>query len=327
MNDPNKGPLDWLTLSNIMESGIPTVHRIAIGTGSRSLDVFVENSGSRVGLQFADETGDALPGSPMSEIVVQRVTREGEPLVLVYTDNTDLKPSFFAFINLVAERMKQSDDSVPVAIWTTLDQWKQLVSSQAILGIEKQHGLWGELWMLDRLIIGSDGDAIHAWTGPFIQPHDFRQGTFEFEVKTTTGNRRIHTINGSEQLVPSPGHTLYIISIRVGKAGSGSGKRLVDWVNSISQKLNGAQSVKFEEGLTGYGYRHEHSPYYHQNLQLASETFMVPVSDDIPRITRANLEKILGNQSHRVSDVHYDLDVEGLGFPDGSDEFLSVLTG
>jgi len=325
MNDSNEGPLDWLTLSKIIDSGIPTVHRIGIGTGARSLDVFVDNFGSRVGLQFDEQTGDVLPGSPMSEIVVERVTREGKPLVQVYTDNIELKPSFLAFINLVTERMQQSDDIPSIAISTTLDQWKQLVSSQSILSIERQHGLWGELWMLDRLITSSDADAIDAWTGPFGQTHDFRKGTCEFEVKTTIGNQRIHTINGSEQLVPSPGHTLYIVSIQVGMAGSGSGKKLLDWVNSISQTLTGKQSVKFEEGLTKYGYRHEHSQYYYHNLQLASETFIVPVSDEIPRITGASLEKTLGSQSHRVSDVHYRLDVQGLGFPDGSDEFLSVI--
>ena len=41
------------------------------------------------------------------------------------------------------ELMQQSDDITPVAVWTTLDQWKQLVSPQSILGITRQHGLWG----------------------------------------------------------------------------------------------------------------------------------------------------------------------------------------
>jgi hypothetical protein len=91
-----------------------------------------------------------------------------------------------------------------LALESSLALWRALLQTSALLSEEKQVGLAGELWLLERLLRGLGPRALDAWVGPGGQSHDFRLGDFEFEVKATSGTRRVHMINGLNQSLGTP---------------------------------------------------------------------------------------------------------------------------
>ena len=53
---------------------------------------------------------------------------------------------------------------------------------------------------------------------------------------------------------------------------------------------------------------------------------MILVEDGVPRLTSASLLALAsGFAPHRISTVTYDIDVSGLGVPDGSEQFLAII--
>lgn len=82
-------------------------------------------------------------------------------------------------------------------------------------------GLIGELLVLSRLC-EEDVDALHAWTGPDAERHDFRRAGHAIEVKTSLrADRKVVSIHGIEQLsAPSDG-TLVLFHVRIERTANG----------------------------------------------------------------------------------------------------------
>jgi hypothetical protein len=146
-------------------------------------------------------------------------------------------------------------------------------------------------------------------------------------VKTTSSARRIHTINGISQLLPSPNCSLYILSCRLVDAGSG-GETLPDLVSTVRAKLaeDSISLAQFNDGLIASQYRDVAANHYPRRRKFADPPVLVPIEDGCPRLTReifALLPKSYA--SDRVVSVTYDVDLTGLGFIDGTLEFHAVL--
>jgi hypothetical protein len=169
--------------------------------------------------------------------------------------------------------------------------------------------------------------ALQAWTGPRRQSHDFRLADGEFEVKTTSGSGRVHTINGLGQLVPSVGFDLYVVSLQVTHAGSG-GATLAEAVEQIVAELGHGSDAEriFFELLTLSGYRPADAPRYPRRRRLLGPPLLVPVVDGCPRLTPEAIAVLpAAFAAERIRDVTYRIDLHGLGVPDGDPRFLEVL--
>ncbi|MBK6456063.1 MAG: PD-(D/E)XK motif protein [Gemmatimonadetes bacterium] len=110
--------------------------------------------------------------------------------------------------------------------------FSHLFEQTPLLSTERQIGLLGELLFLERLMSRIGSDAVDAWMGPLAEPHDFRVGSREYEIKTTTASHRVHTVHGTEQLVPSLGCSLSVISILVGPPGTAKARHCQKKLNS-----------------------------------------------------------------------------------------------
>jgi hypothetical protein len=169
--------------------------------------------------------------------------------------------------------------------------------------------------------------ALQAWTGPRRQSHDFRLANSEIEVKTTSGPGRVHTVNGLDQLVPSVGFDLFIVSLQITHAGSG-GATLEDAVDRIAAELRAEPEVErvFFELLAQSGYRVQDAPRYQRRRRLLGPALLVPVVDGCPRLTPEAIAFIAPPfAAERIRDVNYRIDLHGLGVPDGDPRFLGVL--
>jgi len=159
------------------------------------------------------------------------------------------------------------------------------------------------------------------------EPHDFRVQDREFEVKTTVTTQRIHTINGMEQLLPSEGCSLHLVSVLLGPAGTSDGLSLMAIVERLNVSFATAPSrqTEFTAALESIGFRAVDSGHYSRRFALRRPIAVVRVDSTFPSIDRVSIQRLLGPLASRVESLQYDVSVEGLEYEDGTPEFESAL--
>jgi hypothetical protein len=156
---------------------------------------------------------------------------------------------------------------------------------------------------------------VAAWTGPMGEAHDFRIQGCEFEVKTTTGGRRIHSINGLNQAVPSSGSSLSFISIQLAKVGQGEGLTLQDQVGRIEKILetHAELNKSFHSLLSDCSYLDEDAPIYSTKWKLRSAMKLVPVDNAFPKINPEVLKSSMGAAFGFLEEVTYKVSFDAIG--------------
>lgn len=290
--------------------------------GDPAVVIYAESARGAIGLRTPLPVGEAPPDSNVESIDVR--AQGGE--LRIQTSEPELFRPFFAFLLDVGNRV-QLDGQQPVAAFNAaLASWRRMLAGGNVLSDDFQAGLAGELWVLDRLMRGSDPTAVDAWTGPDRDAHDFRLATTELEVKTTSGEHRRHTINRLDQLEPSSGLALHLVSIQVEGAGLADGWSLGDQVDAIRKLVTGHPAAKaFEQKLGDWGWSDRERVHYPRRRRLRTPARLVPVDDECPRLVSGILEPALGSLVHRIDQVTYRLDVESLGVEDGEPNFEAIL--
>lgn len=307
--------------SCFVEDGVPG---IMVVRDTPRVAFFVDADGRRFGGYF--ETDDPAALTPLATVRCAALQVEDRRCL----EFSVAEPSLFrSFYQLLSDLVARVLDGAPVgaAAQALLADWRALLQQAAALSDERQAGLFGELWLLERLIRARGPAAVASWTGPLRAAHDFRTGEGDLEVKTSYGARRVHVINGLSQLTPLEGMPLYLLSLRLQAAGEGGGS-LPEAVAQIRALLATAavQSAGFEQGLNRAGYRDEDADLYPSRRRLADPAILIPIVDGIPRLSRAALASLAPSYvAERIVEVTYRLDVEGLGWPDGAPEFLAVI--
>ena len=124
------------------------------------------------------------------------------------------------------------------AVESIIRNWKSAWQpARALMGRSVQVGLFGELFVLQDLMIPCLGAAaIDLWSGPLSERHDFVAERLRIEVKTTTSkSTRQHEISRLEQLHAPEGCQLLLISIQLEEslAGRHSLATLLDGLNRV----------------------------------------------------------------------------------------------
>lgn len=321
-----QGRPTWEEFSAHLRSPAPVLVRLR---GEPPIDLFVDSKGERVGLRVksAGVTKDSIPDSAFTSLQIGLVRLEEGTHFEVATTIPDLYPYFFAFALSIADGIQVDGATADVALRRSLRDWRALFEQLALLTPKRQLGLLGELWLLDRLVKVHGAGDLDSWTGHKGEAHDFRIGNYEFEVKTTTGEHRNHVISSDSQLIPSPGHDLYVLSLQFA-AGGTDGRSLQDVLDELRLRLAplGVAS-KFEQILEStFQLSSANLAHYSRRMQLRSRPYLIPVTESFPRITHSDVLSLPRPEMIRVSDVRYRVDVEGLGWEDGTSEFLAVLS-
>lgn len=287
--------------------------------------LFYEPGAGRLGLRVPPGVAELIP-SPLAQVSVANRSVGGEAVVEITTRVPILFPYFHAFAISVADRVQFDGLDANTAINECVARWQDLLAQAAVLSPERQLGLVGELWLLHHLIgrLGADR-ALAAWTGPTGAAHDFRFGAEEIEVKTTSGEHRVHMISSDTQLLPSAGCRLHLLSLQFTIAGSDQGRSLGGWVDVIRHRLARSNLARAFEGLltTTYGLDPSDLSRYDAHLKLRTPAYVVPIDEGFPRIVLGDMLDV--NAARRISDVRYRVDVEGLGHAVGSDGFIALL--
>jgi len=319
-----------LTWSNFLEAicvpGEDRVHRVST---SPLIDFFWNGSVGRTGLWVETEPGTDLPEdfSRLTAIRTGIVEHSGKHFIEVSCGTQSLQRQFYLFAVSVADSVLNDRRPPAETIAAELQRFDDLMNCRSGLSVERQIGLLGELLFLERLIDAHGPSAIDGWVGPLSEPHDFRIGTKDYEVKTTSSSRRVHTINGESQLLPSDGHSLFIVSVLLGPGGSGGGVSLAKMSQIIQETLAHSQQhlARFRHSLHKCGFMEENGIPYDKRFILRRPLAIVPVVDPLPTLTRPRLAEATGAESNRIEHVWYDLNIEGLEFEDGSEVFRSAI--
>ena len=313
----------WEEFSLHLSSAVPVVVRVR---GEPPVDLFVDPNGHRIGLRMPVGTDVSPPDLILAVVDIHIATLEDGPHLEVSTELTDLFPYFFSFALSIADGIQFDHVAPELALQRSLRDWRALLEQIAVLSPERELGVRGELWMLERLLPTRGKSALAAWTGPRGEAHDFRFDGFEIEVKTTSSEHRTHLISSDTQLTASPHMRLFLLSLQFTSAGSG-GSTLREAVEGVRQKLTPLGLALDFDGILASAYHlsPEKLKLYRRRLRLRSHPYLVPIDDSFPRISKTDILKLPYKGTSRLSDVRYRLDVEGLGWEDGDTDFLTVL--
>lgn len=150
-----------------------------------------------------------------------------------------------AILDEEAERTEQKRGEI--FLKDQLDRWSALLQrSRGAFSLEKILGLWGELFVLKKLIsaIGAR-KAVEAWKAPKEKTEydkfnavsqDFSFDECAIEVKTRKEQVDVVTISSLEQLDPIPGQHLFLYVVTLMDATKG--KNLSDMIEDVRRTLS-----------------------------------------------------------------------------------------
>ncbi|NRD48802.1 PD-(D/E)XK motif protein [Corallococcus exiguus] len=307
--------------------GVPAIHPVCYRDRA-DIQIFVDGGARRVGMYIPLSTKRPQIHSPLAAIGIRTLVIAGREMLELSTQQSGLYQQFYALMVDVADRVQAGGLEPSLAVGEALSDWKELLREVPLLSIEAQTGLFGELWVLERLRRHHGPAAVDGWVGPTGEPHDFRVGDYEFEVKTTRMLEQIHVISGLNQLVPSSGRRLYVVSIKIAPAGHGAGESLPECVLRLKHSLgvDAARLGQFIHALSVVGYKDADASRYPGRMILRAPIVLIPVDEACPRLTPDSLRCGMAPRfADRISDVRYRLDLSGLGFSDGTPEFEALL--
>jgi hypothetical protein len=264
-----------------------------------------------------------------SNISVASEELEGRKWVRVESAEPALFQHFHSFASTLLD-LVQLDGTDPIAaVHETIDAWRNLLKRPARMSDEQEIGLLGELWVLWHLIQRHGSDAVKMWTGITGEPHDFRPGPIDLEVKSTRTVRRIHTINGLHQLESVGDTPLFLLSLQFQPAAPSRGRSLPDWIGRIRKALHALDPglvPMFDRALTDAFDYHDHQvSHFSTVFELRTPPMLIPVDERVPRLTPTSVQSQLGDSAHRLVAVTYQVDFTGLGFPPSDSRFAEQL--
>ena len=188
---------------------------------------------------------------------------------------------------------------------------RALLAARSSLSEQKQIGLFGELLVLDALLESHDeADAVEWWLGPLAEERDFAFPAFDAEIKTTLSEHRSHVIHGAGQLDPTPGRSLWLVSIQITRAGGDpNGLRLHDLIEKVSDRLT-ANRERFSGHLASQGWHIDDIPIYRTAYTLRTRPAAFQIDDGFPAMTPARLRAMVPH-SDLVSDITYRVNLTG----------------
>lgn len=251
-------------------------------------------------------------------------TDKGEFYVLKILNN-QLLEFFFTFCCLLDDELTTSNKGLVKNILTVAKRWKDLVKEERSLK-DLEKGLLGELWFLEKLITFLGPSVVRDWRGSEGDRHDFRIQNNEFEIKTTSSDKREHYISSIAQLEASKGCSLQLVSIQIAPTRSGKDTLSVNkLITKIKTKLNSDDytsmfNLKLKEYIND-----DLSAVLKMktNYVFSSEPMSMNVDKNFPRISKKEFNDL--KYSERISDIKYRLNVEGLGESCDGKNFEKVI--
>lgn len=320
--------ISWQNIDEYIIKGIAAQLPV---TANSDICFLVADGGGSLGLRIPVSVVMDIPPSPYRELDISCRTVLERDVVELKVREPALYGTFYHFCIEILQLIINEGVNTGHAIEQCVGNWSKLLLQRKLLKDTEQVGLAGELCLLKALIKSKGAEAFNTWLGPIKGRHDFRLESNEIEVKSTFQSRRVHRIHGLGQMEPSIGMKLYMLSLQFEPAGKAKvGKTLVERIAEVRYLLSSENtSLKaFNDYIERLGYSDADSKLYTQKLKFRSPPLIVPVDSEFPKLTRSMIDKMMPEGiSSRVTDVEYEVMVDGLGHPEGSLEYGIIMQG
>jgi len=185
-------------------------------------------------------------------------------------------------------------------------KWKELFELAKSPGLspEKQIGLFGELFLLKKLLVetGNLTECLNIWVGPDTGIRDFEKNNNAIEVKTTqTHNHQKIRISSERQLDTTLLENLFLFHLSLEKrnGNENSLNKIVTELFSIIGD-NKLLSNVLNRKLISVGYfKHHESCYENISYLIRGEDFY-KVTEHFPRIEEKDLMKGVGDVKYSI---------------------------
>ena len=320
-------PTDQLnpdTLEKYFRSGTVTVHHV---NDSPEADITIDGPGQKISV-LTPRKGMALDTTSLRRVTTGVDVRNGQEWARFTLDARGMYAEAYGLVISVVQAMR-GGATFAAATSAAMTNMKALLAAKPRISEEKQIGLAGELLLFRSLLDTFDEyTVIDWWLGPLAEEHDYAFPAFDAEVKTTLGESRTHVIHGAGQLEPSPGRSLWLVSVQVTRAGGNpDGVGLPGLIHEIRERLTGTRD-RFVSRLSSEGWDDDDAAMYPTAYVLRTTPAAYLVDDDFPAVTRQRLRSVVPH-SDLVSDVTYRVNVSGrtAGSPGQPlDTFVAVPT-
>lgn len=190
-----------------------------------------------------------------------------------------------------------------------LARWQRFLASVGrSLSDDARRGLWGELKILEDLLIPAVGvqASVEAWKGPFGVPQDFQLPDVALEVKTRAAKSpAVVRISSERQLHPEPWEYLFLIQVAVDEQ-DGAGETLPERISKLRGMLHGHAAAEFfEDALLEACWLDAEEEKHRSRGFLVREVEMFRVEGDFSRLTPPLLPPGIGG-------VVYDLSLDAI---------------
>lgn len=187
-----------------------------------------------------------------------------------------------------------------------LSAWQVFLGRDSrMLSRPEQDGLAGELTVIHRLLDLEFPalSVLQHWTGPEAGDHDFRFSKVSIEVKAASARPNMAIqISNLRQLDETLVEQLYVALTLFEEAAEGL--TLPELVQSLRNRIAGADLKLFENRLLKTGYRDEEARHYGQPYLLRNFSWL-KVENDFPRLRRSDIDS-------NVLDAVYQIRVDAL---------------
>lgn len=193
-----------------------------------------------------------------------------------------------------------------------IERWIQIWRNREPLGREQQMGLFGELSVLEKLLIAGNDDAVENWTGPEGGTHDFEFASRHIEVKTTGTSEPILDISSFNQLRPcNPNLYLVMVQIEIEP-----GETLPNLIASIRDLVDPNSQELFEAKLELARYSDDHAIRYQKE-------YGTPIFSVVQINSRIDVlhEDRLNHPVRGLVDLQWSLDASTIPFEEIDDNF------
>lgn len=239
--------------------------------------------------------------------------RQGRNWAVIAVHGTRFFADAYPLLRSIADQVQIEAATFAVAVQRALASYHDLLAAAGQMPIRDEIGLYGELLVVSHLITSlGPAQALQAWRGgDETEEHDFGLTDDDVEIKTTTSDQRRHWIGSLDQLQPTMGRQLWLLSIQLTGAGAGYAERLPNVIERIEAQLPAAFRITFQTRLAGTRYRAEQRPDSFRLLRLRSEPACYLVDSSFPRIDRAILAGG-GAALSSIDEVNYAIRLDGL---------------
>lgn len=231
----------------------------------------------------AGRRGGGFSLSPAPRVAFQHGGRRWEqPAATLECTGGDMLDCFLVLTVDIARRLSAA---TPVVTWQAVvdcvDEWQELLARRAIMTLDRQLGLWAELWMIST---AAEADRlVAAWRGPERGATDFFLDGVGLEVKASRQSL-LHHVSQRQVDAPVGDHEAYLVSVWLG-IEPGHGRSLPELVDDALARVSDAPALLKQIALVGY------SPVDREQYETGFVVLETPRwfrAEDVPRVRAAD---------------------------------------